>query len=118
MAKPRCLSACDPFELLLRLAGARLRLAELGIFLRRREHRDRLPAPDIAAIVEIEPDDALGHRRGERHLLVGERGADRVDPLDEAHRRGGLGLDQGRWTVALFARAAATGGNKCEQSQR
>ena len=50
------------------------------------EHGDHLAALDEAAVVEIEPDDPLGDRRRERHLLVGARGADRLDPVGEAHR--------------------------------
>jgi hypothetical protein len=63
---------------------------------------DHLPSSNIASVVEIQPDDALGDGRRDRHLLVGARGPDGVDPVGESHGRGRLGLDQRRRPVAII----------------
>ena len=106
------LERLDPLELLLRLALARIGRVELGVLLGLAQHRDDLAALDEAAVVEIEPDDPLGDRRRQGHLLVGARGADRLDPVGEAIARRRLGLDQRRLAVALLGVAAAAGGER------
>ena len=69
-----------------------------------------LPAPHIGAVVEIESHDPLSHRRGQRHLFVGARGADRIDPLDEAfglHRRHGHQRSLARFLLRGIAAATS-----------
>ncbi len=89
------------------LARPGLGLGELCAFLPLGEHRDGLTAIDVTAVVEIEPDQPLGDRRRERHLLIGVGGADRLNSIGEAHRCDRLGLDRGCGAFALLFLAAA-----------
>ena len=101
----------DSGELLLGLAGAGLGLVQLGVLLGLLEHGDDLAGADEAAVVEIQADDPLRHRRRDRHLLVGAGGADRLHPVGEAKAGRGLRLDQRRGPVlALLGLGTATGG--------
>ena len=93
---PRCLSSLTRLNCWLALRDTRLRFGKLGALLPRREHRDGLAALDEAAIVEIEPHQPLGDRRGQGHLLIGLGGADRFDPVGEAHRLHRFGPDRRR----------------------
>jgi hypothetical protein len=61
----------------------RLRGGERCLLLALRQDRDDLSLADIAAVFEVQMVDALGDRRGERHLLVRARRAHRFDPVDE-----------------------------------
>ena len=101
----------DAGELLLRLARPRLGLGQLGVLLGLAEHGDHLAGADEGAVVEVEPHDPLGYRRGERHLLVGPGIADRFDPVGEvASCVAASALTSGGAAVAaLLAGAAAAG---------
>ena len=83
-------------ELLIGFAGAGIGLAELRVLLGLAEHGDNLPLPYEGAVIEVQAHDPLGDRRGEGDLLVRPGGADRLDPVDELHRRRRLRLHQRR----------------------
>jgi hypothetical protein len=84
-----------------------------------REHGKSLAAAHEAAVVEAEAKQAFRHLRGDRHLLVGVGGADRLDGFHKAHALRRLDLDERRRApaFAFLLAAIAAGGGEAEKRQ-
>ena len=106
-----------PLELLRRFAHPGIGFAELRILFGLAKHRDHLSLPHEGTVVEVQPNDPLGDRRGEGDLLVRPGGADRLDPVGKLHRCRGFHLHQRRLarTAALLRIAAAAGRERSRQ---